>query len=189
MSLELESIYNLLLPGALLVFLISQVFLRFLLSLNICSAFLSPMTSFLCLLTVHLASPAFLATTWHFDKLSPTDNVWVFHVSQQIPKGGNLIAWLIFLHASSCPNSPEKHLPSYHQGHTDELSWEIPVRNSGLWYHSGPICPHLSTHSPLFPGDHVCVLVSRVWLCVIPWTIAHQVLLSMEFSRQEYWSR
>ena len=83
-----------------------------------------------------------------------------------------------------------RHLPSFHQGHTDELSWEIPVteRNSGLWYHSGPVCPHLSTHSPWFPGGRVCVLVSRVWLFAIPRTIAHQVLLSVEFSRQEYWS-
>ena len=30
---------------------------------------------------------------------------------------------------------------------------------------------------------------SRVRLCVTPWTAAHQASLSMEFSRQEYWSR
>ena len=29
---------------------------------------------------------------------------------------------------------------------------------------------------------------SPVRFCVIPWTVAHQVPLSMEFSRQEYWS-
>ena len=34
----------------------------------------------------------------------------------------------------------------------------------------------------------VCVVLSRVQLFVIPWTIAHQAPLSMEFSRQEYWS-
>ena len=33
----------------------------------------------------------------------------------------------------------------------------------------------------------MCVL-SRVRLSVIPWTAAHQEPLSMEFSRQEYWS-
>ena len=37
-----------------------------------------------------------------------------------------------------------------------------------------------------------CVYVlscfSRVLLFVTPWTVAHQVLLSMGFSRQEYWS-
>ena len=31
-------------------------------------------------------------------------------------------------------------------------------------------------------------LLSRVRLFVTPWTIAHQALLSMGFSRQEYWS-
>ena len=31
-------------------------------------------------------------------------------------------------------------------------------------------------------------LLSRVWLFVIPWTVAHQDPPSMEFSKQEYWS-
>ena len=34
----------------------------------------------------------------------------------------------------------------------------------------------------------LCVL-SHVWLFVTPWTVACQAPLSMEFSRQEYWSR
>ena len=37
----------------------------------------------------------------------------------------------------------------------------------------------------------VCVLVlscSIIQLSVAPWTVASQALLSMEFSRQEYWS-
>ena len=34
---------------------------------------------------------------------------------------------------------------------------------------------------------HACVL-SRVWLFVTLWTVAHQAPLSMGFSRQEYWS-
>ena len=29
--------------------------------------------------------------------------------------------------------------------------------------------------------------LSRVWLFVTPWTVAHQALPSMGFSRQEYW--
>ena len=33
----------------------------------------------------------------------------------------------------------------------------------------------------------LCVL-SCVQLLVIPWTVTHQAPLSMEFSRQEYWS-
>ena len=32
-------------------------------------------------------------------------------------------------------------------------------------------------------------MLSRVWLSATPWTVAHQAPLSMEFSRQEYWSR
>ena len=41
----------------------------------------------------------------------------------------------------------------------------------------------------LYPGG-TCVLshFSRVQLFVTPWTVAHQVPLSMELSRQEYWS-
>ena len=31
-------------------------------------------------------------------------------------------------------------------------------------------------------------MLSRVQLCGTPWTVAHQAPLSMEFSRQEYWS-
>ena len=31
--------------------------------------------------------------------------------------------------------------------------------------------------------------LSRVRLFAAPWTVAHQASLSMEFSRQEYWSR
>ena len=35
----------------------------------------------------------------------------------------------------------------------------------------------------------VCVLVARLCLTLCdPWTVAHQAPLSMEFSRQEYWS-
>ena len=34
----------------------------------------------------------------------------------------------------------------------------------------------------------VCVF-SCVWLSMTPWTVAYQAPLSMEFSRQEYWSR
>ena len=29
---------------------------------------------------------------------------------------------------------------------------------------------------------------SCVWLFVTPWTVVHQAPLSMEFSKQEYWS-
>ena len=35
---------------------------------------------------------------------------------------------------------------------------------------------------------YIVNLLSRVRLFVIPWTVAYQAPLSMEFSRQEYWS-
>ena len=41
--------------------------------------------------------------------------------------------------------------------------------------------------SPLI-GNPVCYSPSHVRLFAIPWTIACQAPLSMEFSRQEYWS-
>ena len=45
-------------------------------------------------------------------------------------------------------------------------------------------------HSDEYTYDCVlCVLsLSRLVLSATPWTIAHQAPLSMEFSREEYWS-
>ena len=48
-------------------------------------------------------------------------------------------------------------------------------------------------HSQHILSACVCVcahaqLLSHVWLFVTPWTVAHWALLSMGFSRQEYWS-
>ena len=37
-------------------------------------------------------------------------------------------------------------------------------------------------------GLCACYVTCHVWLFVTPWTIAHQAPLSMELSRQEYWS-
>ena len=31
-------------------------------------------------------------------------------------------------------------------------------------------------------------LLSHVWFCVTPWTVAHQAPPSMGFPRQEYWN-
>ena len=44
--------------------------------------------------------------------------------------------------------------------------------------------------SQLYHLQAVCAQsLSRAWLFATPWTVAHQAPLSMEFSRQEYWSR
>ena len=55
--------------------------------------------------------------------------------------------------------------------------------------------PHLLIHMPMewiFPSQgssvlHACML-SHVQLFSTTWTVAHQAPLSVEFSRQEYWS-
>ena len=39
------------------------------------------------------------------------------------------------------------------------------------------------------PPAYMLSHFSSVWLCVTPWTVACQALLSIGFSRQEYWSR
>jgi len=52
----------------------------------------------------------------------------------------------------------------------------------------------LLSYLPLFLYTCVCVCLcvceslTRIWLFVTPWTIFHQAPLSMELSRQEYWS-
>ena len=35
---------------------------------------------------------------------------------------------------------------------------------------------------------HVCLVIQSCLTLVTPWAVAHQALLSMGFSRQEYWS-
>ena len=53
-----------------------------------------------------------------------------------------------------------------------------------------PLPPgHPRTHTQCLNSDALKVLVT--WSCptiVTPWNVAHQAPLSMEFSRQEYWS-
>ena len=53
----------------------------------------------------------------------------------------------------------------------------------------------MKTTLSLFPYMCVCVclcartcVLCHVWLFMTPWTAVHQAPLSMEFSRQEYWS-
>ena len=48
---------------------------------------------------------------------------------------------------------------------------------------------HRRDTGPRKTGGLCCVfLLYRVWLFMTPWSVAHQASLSMEFSRQEYWS-
>ena len=58
----------------------------------------------------------------------------------------------------------------------------LPLQILVLWYTLQWNCFH-------WIQECLCACVlSRVWLFATPWTAAHQAPLSMEFSRQEYWS-
>ena len=89
-----------------------------------------------------------------------------------------------------------------HWGRTSEsVMWSSPkrfvealvCRESGLVLpSSGCACSQHSfqkyTFVPWQSSGCEVKLLSRVWLSAIPWTLAYQAPLSMEFSRQEYWS-
>ena len=70
----------------------------------------------------------------------------------------------------------------------------MPRREPLWWYFKNPFYRNLSackTNNGTFIwwNNCVCESLSHVWLFAIPWTVtAHQPPLSMEFSRQEYWS-
>ena len=49
-----------------------------------------------------------------------------------------------------------------------------------------PLCPR--ARALQWETERESLSLSRVWLFATPWTAAHQDTLSMEFSRQEYWS-
>ena len=70
------------------------------------------------------------------------------------------------------------------------LEWvAIPLsRGSSLTQGSSPGILHC--RQILYHLSHymLACMLSGVWLFVTPWTVAHQASLSVEFSRQEYWS-
>ena len=67
--------------------------------------------------------------------------------------------------------------------HTLDFHASISLLSSMDWI----ICSYISItlNWPFYQRQSL----SRVWLFVTPWTVVHQALLSMEFPRQEYWSR
>ena len=85
------------------------------------------------------------------------------------------------------------------KGPRDAWSWNIsqhtisPLRSLGLWisvilvtqqYFKGQI----HTKNKYLSLESESVSHSVVSNCLTPWTIAHQASLSIEFSRQDYWS-
>ena len=69
--------------------------------------------------------------------------------------------------------------------HVPDSSPWTPIENVDI-QRTGPVIRHGSSR-----GVCECVCVGaliRVWLFVTPWTVTRQTPLSMEFSRQKYWS-
>ena len=49
-------------------------------------------------------------------------------------------------------------------------------------------CVHITSPLNLHPFKPCAQSLSYIWLFAAPWSVAHQVLLSTEFSWQEYWN-
>ena len=87
-------------------------------------------------------------------------------------KMNRAVSWHLFMGATACIN-------------------DCPKLECWLLY-APPPYPSLSTCGPALKISlHVCALrhFSSVQLFVTLWTVAHQAPLSMEFSKQVYWSR
>ena len=73
------------------------------------------------------------------------------------------------------------------------LGQNIPSRSCYKWkyFEAGNCLPFLRNRKKAEVAGveyAVVYLLSHVQLVGVPWTVAHQALLSVEFSRQEYWS-
>ena len=118
--------------------------------------------------------------------------MWASHVAlvvkNQTANEGDVTDMVWFL-------GPEDPLQEGMETHSSILAWRIPriEEPGGLW----PIGLQRVRHgwsvlAQVHAWGCVCVCAlshfSHVRLFATPWTIAHQVSLSMGFSRQEYWS-
>ena len=67
--------------------------------------------------------------------------------------------------------------------------WDSPGKNSGVGFHFLLQCVKGKSQSEVAQScPTLFFFFFRVLLLATPWTAAHQASLSMEFSRQEYWS-
>ena len=72
-----------------------------------------------------------------------------------------------------------------------QLEWDIFRAEMGLWVYltlNLAFSEETSCTACLKAAPSVVQSLSHVRLFVTPWTVAHQAPLSVEFSRQEYWS-
>ena len=78
----------------------------------------------------------------------------------------------------------ERNLPSLHSGeNTQQLSATTPVPFQS---HQQLLCP--CRCGKIKCWDNTCSVASAMPNSATPWTVTYQALLSMGFSRQEYWS-
>ena len=109
----------------------------------------------------------------HHQLLEPTQT-HVHHIDDAIQPN----------HPLSSPSPPALNL-SQHQGLSLITALISCMRGSTFWPKHLPKAPSPNT----ITLGMLCVwALSHVWLFATPWTAAHQAPLSVEFSRQEYWS-
>ena len=123
------------------------------------------------------------------------------HVRRKISQD-NGVSWEIRFKKLKCVNSNNHHfsehrLHSYYKWHLGSLLQSTHMRRGGhRWSElfkitrqaAGPGF-HMKANPLIHLNKKVWKSFSCVWLFATPWTVAHQTSLSMEFSRQEYWSR
>ena len=86
----------------------------------------------------------------------------------------------IFLICSSDIVFYSEYIKTYHNSIVRQKMWLI--NEQKIWKY------RLEKNMTANKKEKKVNLLSRVWLFVTPWTVAHQIPPSMEFSRQEYWS-
>ena len=88
--------------------------------------------------------------------------------------------------------SPEE--PRCVLSHSFCCLFPVPATSLLLFFPQKMLCPEdgclwFSSNSMLFLRSELVKSLSRVRLFATPWTVVYKTPLSMEFSRQEYWSR
>ena len=131
--------------------------------------------------------------------LQPKDQIWVsgtfctadgFLITQPLGKPCHIQMPNQIASTHSCYLCYEFMNGNFSELNSAYKQWRerIPVsKEEEKWHYE--VCP--DQHCEITECVYVCThmpMLSCVWLFAIPWTVAHQVPLSMEFSSQEYWN-
>ena len=123
-----------------------------------------------------------LLTTWY----QPSD-ADLGHLASRVWESKFLLFWAT------------QHVVFCYSSHRRLMPWFIMVKWAAWYPPSFKHILHMPRHCPsqtdlqsgvfsTFRMDALLCSLSRVWLFVTPWTAARQPPLSVEFSRQKYWS-